>query len=261
MGPMHFFSENISIFPFIIIFLFVAMFFVRTIIFKRGGFRSGWRGRRRHMFDEDFNNEQKSQGTASSTRQESASHAAAVKENRVRPAMQTHLDKAQSYQKQINNLVKSSEGQYRPRMQELVADVDKWIQAIEDLTKQVDNLQRNTLIHQDLKSVPLAIEKLETRLVDESNQRTRRELEQTLDSRKKQLAALQQLQNTINQAELKIENTLSSLGTIYSQLLTTQSTDQVADYGRLSAEVDEEVRTLQDYLDALKEVKLGDESF
>jgi hypothetical protein len=171
--------------------------------------------------------------------------------------MQTNLDKAKSYQKQINDLAKSGDGQYRPQLQELVANVDVWVEAVEDLAKQVDNLQRNSLIHQDLKSVPVAIEKLETRLAAEDNPATRREMEQTLDSRKKQLAALQQLQDTTDHAELKIENTLSSLGTMYSQLLTTQSTDQVADYDHLSAEVDEEVRTLQDYLDALKEVKLS----
>jgi len=63
--------------------------------------------------------------------------------------------------------------------------------------------------------------------------------------------------NMMKRAELKIESTLSSLGTIYPQLLTSQSTNYVADYSRLSEEVDEEVRTLQDHLEALEEVKLG----
>jgi hypothetical protein len=61
----------------------------------------------------------------------------------------------------------------------------------------------------------------------------------------------------MKRAEIKIESTLSALGTIYSQLLIGQSTNQVADYGRLSSDVDEEVRTLQDHLEALEEVKLG----
>ena len=47
------------------------------------------------------------------------------------------------------------------------------------------------------------------------------------------------------------------LGTIYSQLLAERSTDQVADYSRLSGEVDEATRHLQDQLEALREVKLG----
>ena len=61
----------------------------------------------------------------------------------------------------------------------------------------------------------------------------------------------------MKRAEIKIENTISALGTIYSQILTSKSTDYVADYGRLSEKVDEEVHTLQDHLEALEEVKLG----
>jgi hypothetical protein len=82
-------------------------------------------------------------------------------------------------------------------------------------------------------------------------------LERTLTSRKNQLAALKRLQGARNRVEIKIESTLSALGTIYSQILTAESTDQIADYSRLSIDVDEEVRTLQDYLEALAEVKLS----
>ena len=45
--------------------------------------------------------------------------------------------------------------------------------------------------------------------------------------------------------------------TIYSQVLIAQSTNQIADYSHLLAEVDEEVSLLQDHLEALEEVKLA----
>ena len=50
---------------------------------------------------------------------------------------------------------------------------------------------------------------------------------------------------------------LSQIGIIYSQLRIGQSTGHVADYSRIAEDVDEEVRQLEDYLDALNEVKLG----
>jgi hypothetical protein len=108
-----------------------------------------------------------------------------------------------------------------------------------------------------LEAVPKAITDLESRLAQETDPAIRSQLERTLANRRKQLAALERLQNTMKRAEIQIESTLSSLGTIYSQLLTGQSTDHVADYSRLSAEVEEEVHTLQDHLEALEEVKLG----
>ncbi len=86
---------------------------------------------------------------------------------------------------------------------------------------------------------------------------THAELARTLSNRKNQLASLERLQNMMKRAEIQIESTLSALGTIYSQILTGQSTNHVADYSRLSTEVDEEVRGLQDHLEALEEVKLG----
>ncbi len=48
---------------------------------------------------------------------------------------------------------------------------------------------------------------------------------------------------------------MALLGTIYSQLLTQQSTSHVTDYQRLTHQAGEEVACLQDYLEALQEVK------
>ena len=173
-------------------------------------------------------------------------------------AMQSHLEKARAYKQQIDSLVKATpDRNTQLRLQDLAKQVDEWTQAVEALARRVDSYQRNSLIHHDLETVPASIKKLETRLAQERDEDTRTELERTLASRKNQLAALQQLQNMMKRAELKIESTLSSLGTIYPQLLTSQSTNHVADYSRLSEEVDEEVRTLQDHLEALEEVKLG----
>lgn len=65
------------------------------------------------------------------------------------------------------------------------------------------------------------------------------------------------LPSTIKKAEIQMESTLSLLGTLYSQLLIGQSTNHVADYSRLSNDVDEEVCRLQDQLEALWEVKFA----
>lgn len=275
MGPMDFFDGGMSIFPFMMMFMFVAlmifMYIARTVIFGRGSFRSQWwrhRGKRGSMmgwghtfFDEIFEDEEETQSAPASVQQEAKSRptaeSSATEESQATSKIQAYLDKARAYQKQINDLIKSTPDRNRARRQELATQVNEWIKAIGDLSKQVGNFQQDTLIHQDLESVPKSIEDLETRLANESDEATRLELERTLANRNNQLAALEQLQDIINRAEIKIESTLSALGTIYSQLLTAQSTNQVADYSHLSSEVDEEVRTLQDHLDALREVKLG----
>jgi hypothetical protein len=169
-----------------------------------------------------------------------------------------HLDKALAYQAQIESLIKSTANvNTRARLQDLASQVSEWVEAIEDLVKRIDSFQGNNLIRQDLEAVPQAITKLEAQLTEESDPAIQSQLERTLTNRRNQLASLERLQTTMKRAEIQIESTLSALGTIYSQLLTGESTNHVADYSRLSAEVDEEVRMLQDRLEALEEVKLG----
>ena len=229
----------------------------RHLIFAQRGFESPY-----HFMNMFFGgNEVKSWDSPASRQREVESRPAQRskgKEHLASPAIQAHLDKARTYKEQINNLIKSTSNQKaRARLQELVTQVSEWVKDIEDIAKRVDSLQQNTLIHQDIESIPQSIESLEAQLANESDEATRIELERTLVTRKNQLAALERLQSTINRAEIKIESILSALGTIYSQVLIEQSTNHVADYSHLSAEVDEEVLMLQDHLEALEEVKLA----
>lgn len=181
-----------------------------------------------------------------------------INKGQVNPTIHAHLDKALAYQAQIEGLIKAApNAAARARLQELGGEVSEWIKAIEDLVRRIDDFQGNSLIRQDLEAVPQSIAKLEAQLAQESDPALHSQLERTLTNRRNQLASLERLQTTMKRAEIQIESTLSALGTIYSQLLTGDSTDHVADYSRLSAEVDEEVRLLQDRLEALEEVKLG----
>ena len=66
---------------------------------------------------------------------------------------------------------------------------------------------------------------------------------------------MDQLQNSMQRAELQLEHTLTAMGTIYSQLLLVGAKD--VDSGRvrrLREEVAEEVNGLQDVLDSMDEV-------
>lgn len=173
-------------------------------------------------------------------------------------ALQANVERAEAYRAEIDRLVQHSDSPLeRDRLQELANHVHDWTNSIKVLAQRVDNIQRNKLISQDLETVPKSISKLEARLAKETDPMMIAELERTVVHRRNQLAALEKLQKTKEWAEIKIESTLSLLGTIYSQILTGQSKDHVADYRRLLDDIDEEVHSLQDYLEALEEVKLS----
>jgi hypothetical protein len=169
-----------------------------------------------------------------------------------------YLKQALAYKMQIDQAVKvAAQSSNRTHLQQLGSQIDTWTETIQDLVERISKLRRDEIIQRDIKAVPAAIADLEAQLNRETDPAIRAQLERTLANRRKQLASLEQLQNTVKRAEIQIESTLSLLGTIYSQILTGQSTSHVADTHRLSADVDEEVRLLQDQLEALREVKLG----
>lgn len=172
--------------------------------------------------------------------------------------IQAHLDKALGYKAQIDAIVAdAAPRRNNERLQQLVAQVDEWIEDIKDLAARIDYFEQNALVRRDLESVPKSIQSLKARLARETNPANRDVLERTLKNHQKQLAALKQLGDIMQRAEIQIESTLSSLGAIYFQILAGQSASHVADYSHLSADVDEEVQLLQDHLEALNEVKFG----
>lgn len=173
--------------------------------------------------------------------------------------LQDYLAQTRAYKSQIDRVIQTQASKVeRIQQDNLARRIEQWTTAIENLVRHLNHLRRDEVIRQDLRRVPKAIADLEKRLANESDPSLRVQLEQALANRQKQLTALDQLQHTSQRAELQIENTLSLLGTIYSQILTGQSTSDVAVYGRLSEDVDEEVHRLEDHLEALQEVKLGE---
>jgi hypothetical protein len=126
---------------------------------------------------------------------------------------------------------------------------------VTELVERLCLLRQDALIQRDLTAVPQAIADLEKRLAQNGDGRLSQQLNQLLRLRQNQYALLSQLQESIERTEIQIEHTLALLGTIYSQLLISQATNDMADYGRISASMDEEMRRLGDQLDALREIR------
>jgi hypothetical protein len=170
--------------------------------------------------------------------------------------MQMQLDQAVQYQQEIRQMGETAVSDFdQMRVDRLIVLVNDWVETVHDLALRIDNFQQNELIRRDLKEVPKAIADLEKRLEKAENPLVREELARTQVNRQRQLTSLEKLRDTMEWAEMRVESTVSMLGTIYSKLLISRSQGQVADYGRLLAEANEEVDALHDYLDALQEVK------
>src|SRR5690606_20688024 len=110
----------------------------------------------------------------------------------------------------------------------------------------------------DIRMVPQQIEKVKTRIERESDERVRQDLERQLKQLELQKMNLEQTKNSVKRAEIQLESTLSSLGTVYAQmsLLGTKSSVDGRRTNSLRLEIQDEVNSLQDTIEAMEEVQM-----
>lgn len=171
--------------------------------------------------------------------------------------LESYLLQAQGYQEEIETIIQTADDTKQSELQRLGKQIDTWTKAIGRLVKRINELSQNEIVRRDMDRVPTAIADIEARLKQETDPRLRTKLQHTLLKRQKQWRALQALQQTLQQAEIEVESTLSSLGTIHSQILTGQSTSEIANYKRLAVEVTEEVQRLEEHLQTLRQIRLN----
>lgn len=178
-----------------------------------------------------------------------------LKNRIVNNQLRKQLKQATDYQSRIQDVIRdASKKRNRPQFEHLTVQIKAWVDDIEALVRQVDSFKQDKLIKRDITRLPNSIKSIERKIQQENDQAIQDKLTKTLTGQQAQLDKLKTLQNKMKEAELEIEQTLASLGTIYSQLVTGESSKQVHDYSHLTAEVDEQVQALDDYLEAVDEV-------
>ena len=168
----------------------------------------------------------------------------------------TWVEKALEYRRRIaETIARTREGVLRDHLGDTAGQIDEWITNLYHLAQRLDAFENDEVIHQDMRSVPLAIQNLQAKLRVEDDASVREQMQQTIESKRAQLANLQQLENMMQKAELHMDTTLTAMGTIYSQLLLVGVKD--VDSGRaqrLRQDVTEQVKQLEDVVSSMDEV-------
>lgn len=166
------------------------------------------------------------------------------------------VGKALEYRQRIAETVaRTRKGVLRDHLQAAASQVDEWISNLYQLAQRLDVYESDRVIHDDMRSVPRDIQTLQARLKAEDDASVRDHMQQTIESKKAQLANLQQLENMMQKAELQMDATITAMGTIYSQLLLVGVKD--IDSGRaqrLREDIHEQVKQLQDVVSSMDEV-------
>jgi hypothetical protein len=172
------------------------------------------------------------------------------------PVSRQRLERALEYRRNMLTLAGRHVGAMRIQLQQTIQDINDWISQMYDLALHVDAFESNELVERDRRAVPQQLEKAKIRLSREEDPAVRRDLEGQIRGLEQQLDNLEQTVNSVKRAEIQLESTLSALGTIYAQmsLLGTKDVDS-ARAQRLRLEIQDEVSSLQDTIEAMNEVQ------
>ncbi len=165
------------------------------------------------------------------------------------------LRDAFEYRRNMLKLADVARGSMRTRQRTLISGINDWIAHMYNLATRIDHFENNDLAARDLQRVPRKIASVRRRINSESDDHTRRDLEQQLKLLQRQLVSLEASSSIIKRAEIQLESTLSALGTVYAQMSLLGAKDSDGARGqRLSIEIKDEIDKLQDTIDAMDEV-------
>lgn len=176
----------------------------------------------------------------------------AIQNNDVRRKVERSLE----YQRRIEKIVQGTrQGPLRTHMRETARDIGDWIATVFRLAQRLDAYMADDLIRHDKSSVRPDIENLTDRFRVEDNPAVKQQLEATITSKKAQLESLERLDDTMQRADYLLEQSLSALGTVYSQLQLISAKDVDGRKAQqLRQDVTEQVNRLQDVISTMDEL-------
>ena len=168
------------------------------------------------------------------------------------------VDRALDYRGRIEtNIRETRDGLLKDHLLDVADEIEHWIRNVYQIAGRLDKYRGDPVIIQDRKSVPARVANLEQSLAQERDPDVRTQIERTLQNKRTQLEHLKRLDSAMQRAQLQLEGTLSSLGTVYSQTLLVGAKD--VDSGRakrLRQDIADQVTGLEDILTTMDEVYL-----
>jgi len=172
------------------------------------------------------------------------------------PKHRAKLEQALDYRRRIEEITRRQEpGVLRDHLENNMAALTDWIANIFRLAKRLEAYENDAVLQRDLKTLPQEISQAEARLKAETNVAVQQEIMQNIASRRAQLQNLNDLQDAIEKAEMQMENTLTSLGTLYSQILLLDAKKVDRTQARdIAQNIRDQVDTLQNIVTTMDEV-------
>lgn len=173
------------------------------------------------------------------------------------PWLQQQVSEAFDYRSRITAAIRERrDSVLKDHLADTAGQLDEWLEEVYGLAQRLDRFQVERELHaRNRERAQERLKQLEERLPRETAPSVRKEMELNIDSLRRQLQTIGELENAMERARLRLENTLTSMSTIYTQTMLVGAKD--IDSGRarrLRQEITDEVQELSDVLSAMDEV-------
>ncbi len=177
--------------------------------------------------------------------------------------LQEHINNALDYRSRIEKTIREREDTVlKNELLATASQIEEWLENMYDLAKRIDRYQSDyQILERDRKKAETRRNQLKEDLQREDNPGVRQQMEVTLESLQRQLETLESLDDTIQRAHLQLENSLTNLGTIYSQTMLVEAKDIDSSRARrLRQEIGDEVTQLHDILVTMDDIQTADQT-
>ena len=178
--------------------------------------------------------------------------------------LQQQVEEAFKYRERITEAIRERrDSVLKDHLADTASQLDEWLEEVYGLAQRLDRYQAERELHaRNRERAEERLKELTAQLQQEKSPAVKADIQHNIDSLERQLKTIRQLEDAMERARLRLENTLTAMGTIYTQTMLVGAKD--IDSGRaqrLRQEISEEVNELGDVLSAMDEVYAGEQYY
>lgn len=170
--------------------------------------------------------------------------------------LRAKVESALEYQRRIEIQVRrQSTGVIRDRLEDTAGQITDWLSNIYQLALRLDAYRRDDLLTRERDALPRELERVTQQRQQERNPAVQQQLDAVIAGKRDHWQALRDLDARMKQASLQLDQSLTALATVYSQiqLIDAQSIGS-GRAERLRADIQEQVARLNDLVSSINDV-------
>lgn len=176
--------------------------------------------------------------------------------NIVDKDLRAKVEASLEYQRRIETQVRQQDnGVIRDRLNDTAGQLTAWLSNIYQLALRLDTYRRDDLLARERELLPRELERLTEQRARERNANVQKQLDDVIEGKRNHWQALRDLDARMKQASLQLDQSLTALATVYSQvqLIDAQSIGS-GRTARLQADIQEQVARLNDLVSSINDV-------